>query len=217
MTVAFFVTVTSQNLIGGITLAGKKGMKMQNLPEKDIERRRGNFAVTQEEAAKAAIPAPSPEKIHQFLRMGPGQPPCFSSREELQTEIEDYFKSCFVYESDENGIVVGTRWLKKPTLGGLAIHLGCDRATIWNYSKSDRYFDIIKRAKDIITNFTEELLIEGKNPVGAINTLVNLRVGWVADEKTIKVEPVVADNGAKSADEITAFLDDKALPESDGA
>jgi hypothetical protein len=50
--------------------------------------------------------------------------------------------------------------------------------------------------------------------VGAINTLVNLRVGWVADEKTIKVEPVTLDNGAKSADEITAFLDERALPKS---
>ena len=105
------------------------------------------------------------------------------------------------------------RWWRKPTLGGLAIHIGCDRATIWNYSKSDRFFDTIKRAKDIITNFTEELLIEGKNPVGAINTLVNLRVGWVADEKTIKVEPVMPDVGAKSTEEIAAFLDDKALPE----
>lgn len=196
-------------------MAGKKGMKMQNLTESDIERRKGNFAVTQAEVAKAAIPAPSPEKIHQFLRMGPGQPPCFNSREELQKGIEDYFNSCLIYETDDNGVVIGAKWAKKPTLGGLAIHLGCDRATIWNYSKSDRYFDIIKRAKDIITNFTEELLIEGKNIPGAINTLVNLRVGWVADERTIKVEPVAPDNGARSADEIEAFLDNRALPEFD--
>lgn len=196
-------------------MAGKKGMKMQNLTESDIQRRKGNFAVTQEEVAKAAIPAPMPEKIHQFLRMGPGQPPCFNSREELQEAIEDYFNSCLVPLYDENNVVIGMRWYKKPTLGGLAIHIGCDRATIWNYSKSDRYFDIIKRAKDIITNFTEELLIEGKNIPGAINTLVNLRVGWVADEKTIKVEPVIPDNGAKSVDEIAEILDALPSPESD--
>lgn len=196
-------------------MAGKKGMKMQNLTPQDIERRKGNFAVTQEDVAKAAIPAPMPDKIHKFLRVGPGQPPCFASEEELQAAIEDYFNSCFVYETDENGVVIGARWAKKPTLSGMAIHLGVARETIWNYSKSDRYFHTIKRAKDIITNFTEELLIEGKNIPGAINTLVNLRVGWVADEKTIKVEPVVPDAGAKSADEITAFLDKAALPESD--
>jgi hypothetical protein len=57
------------------------------------------------------------------------------------------------------------------------------------------------------------MLSEGKNVVGAINTLVNLRQGWVADEKTIKVEPVMPDPGARSADEITAFLDEKSLPE----
>lgn len=196
-------------------MAGKKGMKMQNLTEADRERRVRQMAVTDEDVLKAAIPAPMPDKIHSFLRSGPGQPPCFNSREELQEAIEDYFNSCLAPLCDENNVVIGVKWYKKPTLGGLAIHIGCDRATIWNYSKSDRYFDIIKRAKDIITNFTEELLIEGKNIPGAINTLVNLRVGWVADEKTIKVEPVMPDNGARSADEITAFLDDRALPESD--
>jgi hypothetical protein len=194
-------------------MAGKKGMKMTNLTPQDIERRKGNFAVSQEDVAKAAIPAPSIEKIHKFLRVGAGQPPCFETEEQLQAEIEDYFKSCLAFECDENGVVISGRWVKKPTLSGMAIHLGVARETIWNYSKSDRYFHTIKRAKDIITNFTEELLIEGKNPVGAINTLVNLRVGWVADEKTIKVEPVMPDNGAKSTDEITAFLDNKALPE----
>lgn len=198
-------------------MAGKKGMKMKNLTENDIQRRKGNFAVTQEDVAKAAIPAPMPDKIHKFLRVGPGQPPCFESEEELQKGIEDYFNSCFVFETDENGVVIGARWAKKPTLSGLAIHLGVARETIWNYSKSDRYFHTIKRAKDIITNFTEELLIEGKNIPGAINTLVNLRVGWVADEKTIKVEPVMPDNGAKSADEISAFLDGKALPPGEDA
>ncbi len=194
-------------------MAGKKGMKMQNLTESDIERRRGNFAVTQEDVAKAAIPAPMPDKIHRFLKSGPGDFSAFESEEELQKEIMDYFNSCFVFDTTEEGVVTGVKWLRRPTLSGLAIHLGVARETIWKYGKSDRFGNTIKRAKDIITNFTEELLIEGKNIPGAINTLVNLRVGWVADEKTIKIEPPEPDNGAKSADEITAFLDDKALPE----
>lgn len=188
-------------------------MKMQNLTPSDIERRKGNFAVTQEEVAKAAIPAPMPDKISKFLKAGPGTFSAFESEEQLQAEIEDYFNSCVVYETNEDGVVIGARWVKKPTLSGLAIHLGVARETIWSYGKSDRFGNTIKRAKDIITNFTEELLIEGKNIPGAINTLVNLRVGWVADEKTIKVEPVIPDPGARSADEITAFLDEKSLPE----
>lgn len=193
-------------------MSGKKGMKMEKLTPQDIERRKGNFAVSQEDVAKAAIPAPSIEKIHNFLRIGDGRPPCFETEEQLQAEIEDYFKSCLAFEYDKNGVAIGGRWVKKPTLSGMAIHLGVARETIWNYSKSDRFFHTIKRAKDIITNFTEELLIEGKNIPGAINTLVNLRVGWVADEKTIKVEPVLTNNEAKTVDEIASFLDDKSLP-----
>lgn len=197
-------------------MAGKKGMKMKNLTPQDIERRQGNFAVTQEEVAKSAIPAPMPDKIHKFLKAGPGTFSAFESEEELQHSIEDYFNSCIVYETDDNNIVIGAKWVKKPTLSGLAIHLGVARETIWSYGKSDRFSNTIKRAKDIITNFTEELLIEGKNIPGAINTLINLRVGWVADEKTIKIEPTMPDNGAKSKDEISEFLSQRALPESDG-
>lgn len=172
------------------------------------------MVIDEAELVKSAIPAPSLDKIHNLLS-NTGRPPCFDSEETLREEIEDYFASCLTPVYDENNVVVGVKWTRKPTIGGLAIHLGCTRQTIWNYSQSEKFFDLIKRAKDVITNFTEELLIEGKNPVGAINTLVNLRVGWVADEKTIKVEPVVPDRGAQSAEEIAAYLDDRALPEPD--
>lgn len=172
------------------------------------------MVIDEAELVKSAIPAPSLDKIHNLLS-NTGRPPCFDSEEALREEIEDYFASCLTPVYDENNVVVGVKWTRKPTIGGLAIHLGCTRQTIWNYSQSEKFFDLIKRAKDVITNFTEELLIEGKNPVGAINTLVNLRVGWVADEKTIKVEPVVPDRGAQSAEEIAAYLDDRSLPEPD--
>lgn len=196
-------------------MAGKKGMKMKNLTPQDIERRQGNFAVTQEEVAKSAIPAPTPDKIRKFLKAGPGTFSAFESEEELQAKIEDYFNSCCAWDTDDDNNIIGAVWVKKPTLSGLAIHLGVARETIWSYGKSDRFSNTIKRAKDIITNFTEELLIEGKNIPGAINTLVNLRVGWVADEKTIKIEPTVPDAGAKPTDEIADFLEGRALPESD--
>ena len=196
-------------------MAKGDGPKNENLEQRANRMRGVACVVTEADLAKNAIPAPSMEKIHALITRRPGLPPCFSSREELQEAIEDYFYSCLAPAYDEQGVQIGMRWWKKPTLGGLAIHIGCDRSTIWNYSKSERFFDIIKNAKDIITNFTEELLIEGKNPVGAINTLVNLRVGWVADEKTIKVEPVMPDAGAKSQEEIVEFLNTKALPGED--
>ena len=192
-----------------------KGDGVKNETQVQRYNRMRGVAISDEEVTKNAIPAPPIDKIHALFTNG-GRPPCFQTEEKLIEAIEDYFNSCLTPMIDEKtGEEIGMRWWRKPTLGGMAIHLGCTRETIWNYSKSDRFFNIIKKAKDIITNFTEELLIEGKNPVGAINTLVNLRVGWVADEKTLKVEPVLPDNKAKSTLEIADFLDSKALPEAE--
>ena len=168
--------------------------------------------VSNEEVAKNAIVAPSPDVIHRFLT---GRPRAYSSEEELQVEIEKYFASLLAPIFDENNVQIGTRWMNKPTVGGLAVHLGIDRTTLHKYSKSDPFFNIIKKAKDLIHSFNEQMLTEGKNPVGAINTLINTSEFWVSDQKNIRVEPVMPDTGAKSADEITAFLDDRALPESD--
>lgn len=195
----------------------KNAERIKNETAVQRSHRMRGIVVSDEEVAKNSLPAPSVEKIHELFTRGAGQPPCFNSREELIEACESYFASLLAPAYDEKGESRGMKWIGKPTLGGLAIHLCCDRATIWNYSKSDRYFDIIKSAKDIIHAFNEGMLSEGKNVVGAINTLVNLRQGWVADEKTIKVEPVMPDNGAKSADEISAFLDGKALPSGEDA
>ena len=194
-------------------MAKGDGVKNESLEARANRMRGVALVVDEAELMKGAINAPSLEKIHNLLHNAGGRPPCFESPEQMAAEIEDYFASCMSPVFDKEGVQVGVKWMKKPTVGGLAIHLGVSRDTIWRYSKSDSFSDLIKNAKEIITNFTEELLIEGKNPVGAINTLVNLRIGWVADEKTIKLEPVMPDTGAKSTEEIAAFLDDRALPE----
>lgn len=198
-------------------MAKGDGPKNESLAERENRMRGVALVVNEEDLAKNTINAPSLEKIHDLLQGAGkvGHPPCFESVEAMADGIEDYFASCMAPIFDKNGVQMGMRWMRKPTVGGLAIHLGVSRDTIWRYSKSDQFSDLIKKAKEIITNFTEEMLIEGKNPVGAINTLVNLRIGWVADEKTIKVEPVVPNNQAKSPEEIAAFLDERALPEPD--
>lgn len=181
-------------------------------PAERAHRTRG-LTVSNEEVAKSAIVAPSPEVIHRFLS---GRPPAYDTEEELQKEIESYFRGLLAPIYDENNVQIGTRWLNKPTVGGLAVHLGIDRTSLHRYSKSDRFYNTIKKAKDLIHSFNEQMLTEGKNPVGAINTLINTSEFWVSDQKNIRVEPVMPDNGAKTTDEITAFLDERALPESDG-
>ncbi len=191
-------------------MAGKKGMKMKNLTPEDRERRVQQMAISEKDVKGSDIAAPSPDVIHRFLS---GRPPAYSTEEELQREIEDYFNSLIVAVYDEQGIQIGMRWRNKPTVGGLAVHLGIDRTTMHNYSKSDQFFDTIKKAKDLIHSFNEQMLTEGKNPVGAINTLINTSQFWVSDQKNIRIEPKMPDNEAKSADEITEFLETKALPE----
>ena len=188
-------------------MAKGDGVKNESLEER-ASRMRG-VTVLPEEVAKAAIPAPDISRMMSLIASGPR---AYKDKDELAANIIDYFQSCMVPAFNEDGVQVGMRWARKPTLGSLAVHLGIHRETLLNYSKSGPFVDIIKSARGIITAFTEDLLIEGKNPVGCINTLVNMHCGWVADEKTIKVEPIVPDAGARSTEEIAMFLDDKALP-----
>ncbi len=188
----------------------KNAVRIKNeTPEERAHRTRG-LTVSNEDVAKSAIVAPSIEVIHDLLT---GRPPAYSSEEELRKEIEGYFATLLTPIFDENGIQIGTRWMNKPTLGGLAVHLRIDRSTLHRYSKSDPFYNTIKKAKDLIHSFNEQMLAEGKNPVGAINTLINTSEFWVSDQKNIRVEPVLPDPGARTTDEITAYLDDKALPE----
>ncbi len=186
-------------------------MEMKNITPEDRERRRSQMAITEKDVQNSDIAAPSPDVIHRFLT---GRA-VYKTEEELQVAIEDYFNSLLVAVYDENGVEVGMKWRNKPTLGGMAVYLGIDRVTLHNYSKSDPHFNTIKKAKDLIHSFNEQMLTEGKNPVGAINTLINTSQFWVSDQRNIRVEPVLPDNGAKNATEIAEFLDTKALPESD--
>lgn len=193
----------------------KNAVRIKNeTPEETYERIKG-LTVTQEDILKSSLPAPTDEQIHNMLNFA-GRPLCFESPKIMANEIEKYFKSLTAPIFDEKGICIGKRWIGKPTVGGLAVYLGVDRKTVFNYSKSDEFSPLIKRAKDIIHAFNEGMLADGRNPVGAINTLVNLREGWVSDQKNIQIEPIMPDNGAKSKDEISEFLSQRALPESDG-
>lgn len=188
--------------------------------ETAVERtnRMRGIVVASPEDMKGVVLAPTPDQIHNLMKNKGGNPPCFADAESLRVEVEKYFKSLMAPVMDEDGVVVGMRWIGKPTISGLSTFLGCTRQTIWEYSKSDDKSYIIKNAKNIIAGYAETAMLNGGNPAAYINYMLNLRMEtpWIADEKTIKVEPVMPDNGAKSADEITAFLDDRALPESDG-
>lgn len=85
-----------------------------------------------------------------------GRPPKFSSPEELQKQIDAYFKDCIVSE-------------KMPSKAGLAIHLDCHRDTLNEYvnNKDEQFSDTIKKAYAIIEEAWTQNLAKN-NPAGSI-------------------------------------------------
>lgn len=105
--------------------------------------------------------------------MPAGRPLLFETSEELKVQILDYIQN-----------------EKKPTLAGLAYHLGIDRQTLYNYKERPEFFDIIKKATDYVQYKYEERLIYEGNPTGVIFALKNM--GW-SDRQEIQQESTIKD------------------------
>ena len=133
-----------------------------------------------------------------------GRPPKYTSKEELQKKIDEYFESCYrpvtkynnskgVFETimNEDGEVVKEQY-RPFTMSGLAYALDIDRTTLINYSKQEEFFDTIMRAKRRCEVYTEERLFDREGNRGAIFSLSNNFKNW-ADKQTIETtkEPVI--------------------------
>lgn len=81
-----------------------------------------------------------------------GRPRIFNSQEELEQKIMEYWRRC-----EQNN--------KPYTLSGLALWIGVDRKTLYNYSEKDEFFPTIKKAKDIVEASMEERALTGENNV----------------------------------------------------
>lgn len=88
-----------------------------------------------------------------------GRPLIFKTPEELQAKINEYF-------------VNEPKW----TLAGLALSLGIDRKTLYNYKDRDEFFHIVKKAVETVESRYEERLIYDNSPTGVIFALKNM--GW---------------------------------------
>jgi len=133
-----------------------------------------------------------------------GRPKKWKTVEELQEQIDDYFKSCYrkkqfkqiekdedgnkfivyVDEKDKDGEPIYER-IRPFTITGLAVHLNTTRKVLLDYENSgqEEFRNTIKRAKQIIENYTEESLHTGSNVAGIIFNLKN-NYGWV-DKKEV--------------------------------
>ena len=96
--------------------------------------------------------------------MNTGRPLKYKTAEELDKAIEQYYVDC-------------QKQMRPYTMSGLAVALGIDRRTLLNYSKKDDFFPTIKKARDMVEAFTEEMLLTGKNTAGVIFSLKN-NFGW---------------------------------------
>jgi len=91
--------------------------------------------------------------------MTSGRLPLYTDPEKLEKLVTQYF------EDDD-----------KPTLSGLAYHLGMSRETLNQYGKKDLFSDIIKRAREKVMSIYERRLLYSTQPTGVIFALKNM--GW---------------------------------------
>jgi hypothetical protein len=137
---------------------------------------------------------------------GVGRPRKWEDVSELEAAIESYFNSCFMVKTerikikdDETG---GFEWvdsiakdregndiyiqIKPFTITGLAVALDTTRDVLLDYEKKEdrkEFSNTIKKAKQIIQQYAEDYLFNGKNSTGAIFNLKN-NWGWVDRTET---------------------------------
>ena len=98
-----------------------------------------------------------------------GQPPKWTSEEQLQKDIDKYFKNC--------------ETIHKPfTIAGLASALGVSRTTIYNYGYKDEFFNTIRKAKTKIEASWEESAMA--NRLGTAGIFVMKQYGYSDRQET---------------------------------
>lgn len=80
-----------------------------------------------------------------------GRPMKYQTVEELELAIDGYFQKCDQVKSKVTTKAGKEIEVSNPdpyTLEGLAVHLGIDRRTLFNYSNKSEFFPAIKIARD---------------------------------------------------------------------
>lgn len=96
-----------------------------------------------------------------------GRPPKYTTPEEMQSVIDEYFASCWVDRP-----LVGLTQMRPYTIAGLALALDLTRQGLCEYSDKDEFSDVVKKAKLKVEMNVEETLLE-KGHSGSIFWLKN--------------------------------------------
>lgn len=88
------------------------------------------------------------------------RPKLYTNVEDMEKDIEKYFQDCDKKE-------------KPYTMSGLAYALDMDRRSLLNYSKDEKFFPTIKKAKEKVEQQLEENALMGKS--NSTFTIFNLK------------------------------------------
>lgn len=119
-----------------------------------------------------------------------GRPPLFKTESELNKLIENYFKECKdhreTYITKQGKVIEDLNIPQNPTIAGLAYALGIDRGTIYNYEKTEQFFNTIIRARDyIIQNFESKAANTDGNISGTLFLMQNYGYKTNSENKQI--------------------------------
>lgn len=128
-----------------------------------------------------------------------GRPPKYTSVEEIENKIEQYFSSCEGEPLlDDKGKRVVNKYgypcwekaPKPPTITGLALALGfASRQALLNYQGKKEFNDTITRAKARVEEYAESRLFDRDGSNGAQFSLRNNFKGWNdTEEKRLENE-----------------------------
>lgn len=121
-----------------------------------------------------------------------GMTPKYTSVEEIESKIEQYFEDCKGYPlTDNEGNQIFNKFglpvfidVHPPTVTGLALALGfTSRQALLNYQAKPAFVDTITRAKARVEQYAEERLFDRDGSNGAQFSLRNNFKGWDADKK----------------------------------
>ena len=89
----------------------------------------------------------------------------YNSARDLQKGIDAFFAECEAKN-------------RPCTMTGLALALNIDRKTLLNYGKTDKFFPLVKRARDMCQQYAEARLFDRDGANGAKFALTNNYEGW---------------------------------------
>lgn len=132
-----------------------------------------------------------------------GEKPAFSSPEELQRLVDEYFVSCEIPFMDKNGNIKEDKngnpiyvQVKPYTVSGLALHLGIHTSTFGRYASGYfdefeeldlRYSRILGKARQKIESYAESRLYD-KDGYNGSRFVLDSKFGWRTGKEQAEIE-----------------------------